>query len=180
MPKARSGFAACIKKDEARIYFCGGNSGSGSNGSVLRKFDCLDLKKGKWTRLGDMLMKRDELSVAFGPDGNIYAIGGFGGGLVQPQEDQDNEEGAAQLTTEGNNNPTRDTTVHMQTEGNGGQGQGQSGAGDQFCQCLKEAERYNFTTQAWEMLPPMKEARRALAAVVLPDGIYAIGGYDGR
>lgn len=82
MPKARSGFAACIKRDEARIYFCGGNSGSGSNGSVLRKFDCLDLKKGKWTRLGDMLMKRDELSVAFGPDGNIYAIGGFGGGLV--------------------------------------------------------------------------------------------------
>lgn len=82
MPKARSGFAACIKRDEARIYFCGGNSGSGSNGSVLRKFDCLDLKKGKWTRLGDMLMKRDELSVAFGPDGNIYAIGGFGGGLL--------------------------------------------------------------------------------------------------
>ena len=30
------------------------------------------------------------------------------------------------------------------------------------------------------MLPPMIEARRALAAVVLPDGIYAIGGYDGR
>jgi len=86
MPKARSGFAACIKKDEARIYFCGGNSGSGSNGSVLRKFDCLDLKKGKWARLNDMLMKRDELSVAFGPDGNIYAIGGFGGGLLQPNE----------------------------------------------------------------------------------------------
>ena len=86
MPKARSGFAACIKKDEARIYFCGGNSGSGSNGSVLRKFDCLDLKKGKWARLSDMLMKRDELSVAFGPDGNIYAIGGFGGGLLQPND----------------------------------------------------------------------------------------------
>ena len=26
----------------------------------------------------------------------------------------------------------------------------------------------------------MQEARRALAVVVLPDGIYAIGGYDGR
>ena len=48
----------------------------------MRKFDCLDLKKGKWNRLNDMLMKRDELSVAFGPDGNIYAIGGFGGGLA--------------------------------------------------------------------------------------------------
>jgi len=32
----------------------------------------------------------------------------------------------------------------------------------------------------WEELPPMQEARRALAAVALPDGIYAIGGYDGR
>ena len=31
-------------------------------------------------------MKRDELSVAFGPDGNIYAIGGFGGGLLQPND----------------------------------------------------------------------------------------------
>jgi N-acetylneuraminic acid mutarotase len=79
MPKARSGFAACVKRDEARIFFCGGNSGSGQNGSVLRKFDCLDLKKGKWSRLPDMIMKRDELSVAFGPDQKIYAIGGFGG-----------------------------------------------------------------------------------------------------
>jgi influenza virus NS1A-binding protein len=32
----------------------------------------------------------------------------------------------------------------------------------------------------WEEMPPMQEARRALAAVALPDGIYAIGGYDGR
>ena len=80
MPKARSGFAACVKRDEARIYFAGGNSGSGSQGSVLRKFDCLDLKKGKWSRLADMLSKRDELSTCFGPDGKIYALGGYGGG----------------------------------------------------------------------------------------------------
>jgi N-acetylneuraminic acid mutarotase len=142
MTKARSGFSSCIKKDEARIYFCGGNSGQGTNGSVLRRFDCLDLKKGKWSKLPDMLMKRDELSVAFGPDGKIYAIGGFGGGSQL--------EGAGVATD------------------------------DQQCVCLKEAERFNFDTQQWEWLPPMKEARRALAAVVLPDGIYAIGGYDGR
>lgn len=30
------------------------------------------------------------------------------------------------------------------------------------------------------MLPEMNEARRALAAVALPDGIYAIGGYNGK
>lgn len=109
MPKARSGFAACIKRDEARIYFCGGNSGSGSNGSVLRKFDCLDLKKGKWTRLGDMLMKRDELSVAFGPDGNIYAIGGFGGGLANATA----PENMSQSLPEGAST-TVDTTAEQQ------------------------------------------------------------------
>ena len=87
MPKARSGFSTCIRKDEARIYFCGGNSGTGSNGSVLRKFDCLDLKKGKWSRMPDMLMKRDELSIAFGPDNNIYAVGGFGGGMQVPNNE---------------------------------------------------------------------------------------------
>jgi len=50
MPKPRSGFAACVKRDEGKIFFCGGNSGS-----VLRKFDCLDLKKGKWSRLQEMI-----------------------------------------------------------------------------------------------------------------------------
>jgi len=29
------------------------------------------------------------------------------------------------------------------------------------------------------MIPAMNEARRALAAAVLADGIYAIGGFDG-
>lgn len=27
-----------------------------------------------------MIQKRDELAVALGPDGKIYAIGGYGGG----------------------------------------------------------------------------------------------------
>lgn len=50
MPKPRSGFAACVKREEGKIFFCGGNSGN-----VLRKFDCLDLKKGKWSRLPEMI-----------------------------------------------------------------------------------------------------------------------------
>jgi len=42
-----------------------------------------------------MLHKRDELAVALGPDGRVYAIGGYGGGSLpnsQPGEqtqDQD-------------------------------------------------------------------------------------------
>ena len=45
---------------------------------------------------------------------------------------------------------------------------------------MRTAERFDFATGEWEMLPEMNEARRALAAVALPDGIYAIGGYDGK
>jgi hypothetical protein len=65
MPKARSGFAACFVREESCIFFCGGNSGSGqgsgSSENVLKKFDCLDLKQGKWSRLPDMIQRRDEL-----------------------------------------------------------------------------------------------------------------------
>ena len=48
------------------------------------------------------------------------------------------------------------------------------------CSCLATAERFDFQQQKWEVLPEMKQARRALAVVALPDGIYAIGGYDGK
>lgn len=72
MQKARSGFATCSR--ESKIYFCGGNGG----GSILKRFDFLDLKKGKWGKLPDLHVRRDELQVCMGPDGCIYAIGGFG------------------------------------------------------------------------------------------------------
>jgi influenza virus NS1A-binding protein len=52
------------------------------------------------------------------------------------------------------------------------------GGGDNAC--LSSAERYNVTTGKWELIAPMNEARRALTAVALPDGIYAIGGYNGK
>lgn len=52
------------------------------------------------------------------------------------------------------------------------------GGGDNSC--LQSAERYDPKTGKWELIAPMKEARRALTAVALPDGIYAIGGYNGK
>lgn len=52
------------------------------------------------------------------------------------------------------------------------------GGGDNAC--LSSAERYDPMTGKWELIAPMKEARRALTAVALPDGIYAIGGYNGK
>ena len=52
------------------------------------------------------------------------------------------------------------------------------GGGDNAC--LASAERFDPVLGKWELIAPMKEARRALTAVALPDGIYAIGGYNGK
>lgn len=46
--------------------------------------------------------------------------------------------------------------------------------------CLNTVERYDPVTGVWDVIAPMNECRRALAAVTLPDGIYAIGGYNGK
>lgn len=45
---------------------------------------------------------------------------------------------------------------------------------------LRECERFDPATGQWEAIAPLNEARRALTAVCLPDGIYAIGGFDRR
>lgn len=45
--------------------------------------------------------------------------------------------------------------------------------------CLNTAERYNPVTDKWEEIGKLNIPRRALSAVTLPDGIYAIGGFDG-
>eukprot|EP00357_Protocruzia_adherens_P030869 CAMPEP_0115012512 /NCGR_PEP_ID=MMETSP0216-20121206/24783_1 /TAXON_ID=223996 /ORGANISM="Protocruzia adherens, Strain Boccale" /LENGTH=1414 /DNA_ID=CAMNT_0002381587 /DNA_START=141 /DNA_END=4385 /DNA_ORIENTATION=- len=46
--------------------------------------------------------------------------------------------------------------------------------------CLRQAERYDIENDSWEEIPPMKCFRKGLSAITLPDGIYAIGGYDGE
>jgi len=45
--------------------------------------------------------------------------------------------------------------------------------------CMKTAERYNLLTNQWERIASLRIPRRAHSAVTLPDGIYAIGGFDG-
>lgn len=46
--------------------------------------------------------------------------------------------------------------------------------------CLNSVERYDCAANRWEAVAPMNEGRRALAAIAMPDGIYAIGGYNGK
>lgn len=122
LPSPRSGFSNVLLNYKQLIVI------GGNDGQVLDNVDLLNLATGEWSLLPPMSIKRDELAVTIGPDGKVYAIGGYGG---------------------------------------------------QNSTCLKSVERFNFQTYTWEKVADLNEPRRALAAVSLPDGVYAIGGYNG-
>jgi len=73
LPRPRSGFATCIV-NENLIFVVGGN-----DSSVLDKVDVFDLDKKKWNIYPSLWVKWDELAMTIGPDGKIYAVGGYGG-----------------------------------------------------------------------------------------------------
>jgi hypothetical protein len=117
-----SGFAAIWVAD--KVYVIGGN-----DGKIRNQVEWLDLNTKWWSLLPSLNYKRDELSATLGPDGWLYAIGGYGG----PEN-----------------------------------------------KWLITAERYDFDLEKWIVLSKMKYPRRALSAVSLPNGVYALGGYDGE
>lgn len=46
--------------------------------------------------------------------------------------------------------------------------------------CLRSVERFNPILGSWETIASLNMPRRALSAVALSDGVYAIGGFDGQ
>jgi hypothetical protein len=72
LTKPKSGFAALYLSN--KIVIIGGN-----DGHVLNRVEALDLVSLKWGQLPSMLTRRDELAATIGPDGKIYAVGGYGG-----------------------------------------------------------------------------------------------------
>eukprot|EP00347_Sterkiella_histriomuscorum_P017673 403348434 len=46
--------------------------------------------------------------------------------------------------------------------------------------CISSVEAFDFDKQQWEIVTQMEEGKRALNAVALPDGIYVLGGYNGK
>lgn len=46
--------------------------------------------------------------------------------------------------------------------------------------CLSTIESFDFQKQQWETVTKMTEGKRALSAVALPDGLYTLGGYNGK
>ena len=121
LPTGLSGFAAVEQNNH--LFVIGGN-----DSRVRASVDVLDLDTLEWSRGPPLNEKRDELAATLGPDGHIYAVGGYSA----------------------KNN-----------------------------QCLLSAERLAPGGSVWEVLPAMNDRRRALACVSLPDGVYAVGGFNG-
>ena len=78
------------------------------------------------------------MAVALGPDGKIYAIGGYGGGgpgSSSQAAPQNNMQGGSQ-TASPNETDTENKTPQQSN-------------------CLFTAERFDFEKGEWEMLPDM-------------------------
>lgn len=45
---------------------------------------------------------------------------------------------------------------------------------------LNSCERYCFESNKWSSMPAMKSPRRSFSLVSLPNGLFAIGGHDGK
>jgi hypothetical protein len=51
----------------------------GNDGHVLKSVEQFDMQTHTWAKVKSMSTRRDELAAALGPDGKIYAVGGYGG-----------------------------------------------------------------------------------------------------
>ena len=171
MPRARSGFAAVLYNGH-EVYAIGGN-----DGHVLNRVDKLDLKTGRWESLPPMNKKRDELSVTIGPDGRIYAIGGYGGAdnsCLRSAERFDPVLKKWEMLPQ-MNEPRRALSAVTLPDGVYALG-GYNGQ-----DYLASVERFDEAAGEWIEVCPMNASRCTLSAASSPDcqHIYAIGGFDG-
>ena len=171
LPSSRSGFSIVLL-NEKQLIVIGGN-----DGQVLDSMDLLNLQTGEWSSLPSMRTKRDELAVTIGPDGKIYAIGGYGGQSstclrsVERFNFQTYEwEKVADL-----NEPRRALAWVSLPDGVYAIG----GYNGEYY--LSSMEKYDETKNKWIKWSSMNSPRWTLSAVSSNDWqyIYTIGGFDG-
>jgi N-acetylneuraminic acid mutarotase len=178
MPTARYGLAAAAGPD-GRIYAIGGD-----NGGYLSTVEAYNPSTNTWTcsasvtgcssvSLAPMPTQRERVAVATGPDGKIYAIGGYNGGPLDTVEAYD--PGTNTWTTEA----SMPTARYYLAAVTGPDGQIYAIGGFNGSSFLSTVEAYDPSTNTWTTVASMPTARYYLAAASGPDGrIYAIGGLN--
>lgn len=169
LTRPMSGFAAvCVVN---KVYVIGGN-----DGKIRNQVECLDLETKWWSSLPALNQRRDELAAAYGPDNCLYAIGGYGGHDYSNTKDTYHSYSKAKI--EGSSEDASTDSIKVNKLKWKQQESASSNSYDNKCSVT--AEKFDFSTQKWTVLGKMGDPRRALSAVSLPNGVYAIGGYDGE
>ena len=174
MPTARERPAAATGHD-GRIYVLGGSNGSDSSTSApLTTLEIYDATNDNWTTGHHLNTPRDSAAAATGPDGRIYAIGGFDGvhslSSVEAYDVATNKwSPVASMAT-----PRADLAAVAVHDGTiyalGGSHGGT---------VHSSVEIYNPSRDNWTPGPTMTSRRMQFAAAIGPDGrLYAIGGID--
>ncbi len=176
MPTARQGLAAVAGPD-GRIYALGGFNyalGGINKSRSLATVEAYNPASNTWTAVASMLTARADLAAVAGPDGRIYALGGFNGSYTI-------------LNTVEAYSPASNTWTAVAPMPTARQGLAAVAGPDGRIYALgglydsggslATVEAYNPASNAWTTVAPMPTARVDLAAVTGSDGrIYALGG----
>ena len=127
-----------------------------------------------WTTVAPMPTARYVLAAATGPDGRIYAIGGYN----SPTGQLNTVEAYTPATNSWATMAPMPTARFGLAAATGPDGRIYAIGGDNGS-TLNTVEAYTPGTNSWATVAPMPTARAYLAAATGPDGrVYAIGGYN--
>ena len=162
-----------------RIHAIGGyNIHIGGNLNTVEQYDP---STDSWQTLADMHTERDKLAATV-MDGKIYAIGGYGGhnGSYLSTVEQYDPSTDSWQTLADMHTGRADLAAAVVDEKIYAIGGHYWDINKQRTDWLRTIENYNPGTNSWRILAAMPTGRAGLAAAVVDEKIYAIGGYDGR
>ena len=175
IPTARVSFGAATGPD-GRVYAIGGIvPGSKPQGAPSNAVEAYDPTAGTWATLPTMPTARGDLAVATGPDGRIYAIGGY---LPPPQNyDVNTVEAYDPIAGSWSTVAPMPTPRDGLAAVTGSDGRIYAIGGESNGSFVKTVEAYDTTANTWSTVASLPVATWRLAAAAAPDGkIYAMGG----
>jgi len=175
LPTARSDLAAATGPD-GKIYAIGGLlSFNGVSSIATSEVDAYNPAMNTWTAVASLPTARGDLAAATGPDGRIYAIGGWLNGGVLTSE-VDAYDPATNTWTAVASLPTARYILAAAT-GPDGKIYAIGGLGNAI---INEVDAYDPATNTWTAVASLPTNRYTFAAATGPDGkIYAMGGSVG-
>lgn len=174
LPTARTGLAAAAAQSNAftpsRIYAIGGRDATWHPVGTVEAYRPI---QNRWGSVAPMPTPRSGLAAVTGPDGRVYAIGGYG--EYSPVATVERYDPARNVWDSLAPMPTARNLLAAAT---GPDGRIYAiGGFDRNYSTLSTVEAYDPATNTWTPMPPLPTPRFSLAAASDAEGrIYAIGG----